>query len=235
MQLTFSFDGHGPSTQHAAPSIQHASPDFSFVRHPRARHYIVRVGDDGTARVTIPRGGSKREAREFVRRQRSWIEKERRRIEAERAAPREELPPELERELRARAKRELPARLLVLARVHGVAVSRTSVRNQRWRWGSCSRSGHISLNWRLAHMPGWVRDYVMIHELMHLKRMDHSRKFWRLVADACPDYERARRWLRESANDTSSWPSLARLQTTDDCPAQRPAGAPTRSIRHRDL
>jgi predicted metal-dependent hydrolase len=45
-------------------------------------------------------------------------------------------------------------------------------------------------------MPAFVRDYVMIHELMHLKRMDHSSRFWKLVAQACPDYEAARRWLR---------------------------------------
>jgi predicted metal-dependent hydrolase len=46
-------------------------------------------------------------------------------------------------------------------------------------------------------MPEGVRDYVLIHELMHLRRLDHSRHFWRLVAHACPDYENARRWLRE--------------------------------------
>jgi predicted metal-dependent hydrolase len=98
--------------------------------------------------------------------------------------------------MRARAKHELPPRLLELAAEFGLAVSKVSVRNQRWRWGSCSPGGHICLNWRLVSMPLWVRDYVMIHELMHLRRMDHSKKFWKLVAQACPDYESARRWLR---------------------------------------
>ena len=58
--------------------------------------------------------------------------------------------------------------------------------------------GHICLNWRLVLMPDAVRDYVLIHELMHLRRLDHSRHFWRLVAHACPDYEQSRRWLREN-------------------------------------
>ena len=49
----------------------------------------------------------------------------------------------------------------------------------------CSRAGHICLNWRLVEMPAWIRDYVMLHELMHLERMDHSRKFWKLVAAVC--------------------------------------------------
>jgi predicted metal-dependent hydrolase len=79
-----------------------------------------------------------------------------------------------------------------------------SVRNQRSRWGSCSPNGHICLNWRLVTMPDWVRDYVLIHELMHLKRMDHSRKFWALVSAAFPDYQAARQWLRAQQNRSAA-------------------------------
>jgi predicted metal-dependent hydrolase len=166
-----------------------------FTRHPRARRYIIRVAGDGTIRVTIPRWGSKREAMAFVEREQGWIEKQRRRVET--------MPPAIAHAddpmLRAAARRQLPSRLLELAARHGLTVTRVSVRNQRWRWGSCSRSGHICLNWRLVTMPDWVRDYVMVHELMHLKRMDHSAKFWKLVAAACPEYQAARKWLREHA------------------------------------
>ena len=91
---------------------------------------------------------------------------------------------------------ELPARLRELADVHGLAVTRVTIRNQRTRWGSCGRDGHVCLNWRLVAMPDRVRDYVMIHELMHLRRLDHSPAFWRLVAAACPHYREARQWLR---------------------------------------
>jgi predicted metal-dependent hydrolase len=160
---------------------------------------VIRVRPDGSVRVTIPRGGSQREAREFAERQRQWIDKHRNKIAQEQARVRETNAPEVEGEWRARAARELPARLLELAAAHGLRVDRVSVRNQRWRWGSCSRNGHICLNWRLAQMPPPIRDYVMIHELMHLKQMNHSPKFWKLVARACPDYEVARQWLREHA------------------------------------
>jgi predicted metal-dependent hydrolase len=157
----------------------------------------VRVRDDGTVRVTVPRWGSRREAQEFADSQRSWVDKQLARVARQRAEPREEMPADLERELRARATRDLPPRLLELAARHGLNVARVSVRNQQWRWGSCSPNGHICLNWRLVRMPDWIRDYVMIHELMHLKRMDHSLKFWKLVALACPDYQAARRFLRQ--------------------------------------
>jgi len=72
-----------------------------------------------------------------------------------------------------------------------------SVRNQRSRWGSCSRHGTISLNWRLVQTPTFVRDYIILHELAHLKEMNHSKRFWREVARLCPDFGRAERWLKE--------------------------------------
>ncbi len=179
------------------------------VRHRRARRYIIRVRPDGTVRVSMPRWGSRREALAFVEREQAWIEQERRRVAEERALA-EQLapPPEVQRALRSRARTELPARLFELAAQHGLAVARVSIRNQRWRWGSCSRTGHICLNWRLVAMPAWVRDYVILHELMHLKRLDHSPTFWKLVAGACPEYEQARAWLRRNA----SMPELAALQ-----------------------
>jgi predicted metal-dependent hydrolase len=177
-------------------------PPPVFVRHPRARRYVVSVRVDGVVRVTLPRWGSLREARAFANEQQPWIERQRRRLEEARAATAvpDAVSEAQEREARARARRELPPRLLDLAAELGLSVARVSVRNQKWRWGSCSRSGHICLNWRLVDMPDWVRDYVMVHELMHLRRMDHSRRFWTLVAAACPEYERARAWLRAHAS-----------------------------------
>jgi hypothetical protein len=96
----------------------------------------------------------------------------------------------------ARARRVLPARLRELAARLELTVTRVSIRNQRARWGSCATGGRISLNWRLVQTPDAVRDYVLIHELMHLRQPNHSRRFWTLVARACPDYEASRRWLR---------------------------------------
>ena len=150
-------------------------------------------------RVTIPRGGSKREAAAFYEQQQGWVAGQRQRV----ADVRDRLPRDLseaeQRVLQARARRELPARLLELASSVGLTVRKVSIRNQRHRWGSCSASGLICLNWRLITMPEPVRDYVMYHELMHLKRMDHSARFWEFVAEVCPNYQDARRWLRRHA------------------------------------
>ena len=169
-----------------------APVEFYFVHHHRARRYVLRLDRDGRARVTIPRGGSERGATAFGLRYVPWIVGQRASIQ------RLGLSAEERRRLRARAEVERPARLLELAALHGLAVASVSVRDQQTRWGSCGRNGRISLNWRLILMPERVRDYVMVHELMHLKRLDHSPDYWRLVADACPDYSRARSWLRQN-------------------------------------
>jgi predicted metal-dependent hydrolase len=98
--------------------------------------------------------------------------------------------------LRRLAGIELPGRTLELAALHQCQVRTVSVRNQRSRWGSCSRRGTISLNWRLVQVPIEVRDYIILHELMHLREMNHSRRFWSHVATVCPGYEQCEAWLR---------------------------------------
>jgi predicted metal-dependent hydrolase len=161
-----------------------------FVRHRRARRYLLRVDPDGRVRVTIPRGGSQREAEAFAAGNQAWVHRQRTRLVAS------TLTASDRHQLRDDATRTLPPRLLALAREHGIAVAAVSIRDQRTRWGSCARGGRICLNWRLVLMPAWVADYVMVHELMHVHRMDHSARFWALVARACPAYGLARRWLQ---------------------------------------
>ena len=112
-----------------------------FVRHRWARRYILRVLDDGTLRVTLPRWGSKREALAFVEKSQPWIERQR---ESRRARPAVVHPDEPA--LRTRARRDLPPALKVLAQAHGISVTRISVRNQQSRWGACSATGAITLN-----------------------------------------------------------------------------------------
>ena len=208
---------------------------IEFVRMRRARRYILRVRSDGSLRVTVPRGGSRREAEAFVAENRKWIERERRRVDVEHApldwrhgsrmllrgesvfihaTPSgaglevrygerritgglgQNIRAVIESDLRQLARSELIARLQELAGQHGLQVRAVSIRNQRSRWGSCARNGNIALNFRLVQMPPWVSDYVLLHELMHLRQQNHSRRYWRLVEQVCPDFRAAERWLR---------------------------------------
>ena len=177
----------------AFPLEEAATPDLRihFVRMRRARRYVMRVRPDGDLRVTIPRGGSKAEALRFADKHLEWARRQRARVLASKR------PASVDRELRERAVKELPPQLLGLAERHGLPVSRVSIRNQRSRWGSCSPRGHIALNFRLLLMPPDVREYILIHELMHLRQPNHSIRFWRLVEAACPAFREAERWLKK--------------------------------------
>ncbi len=104
----------------------------------------------------------------------------------------------VERQLRTLAEHELEPRLREFAGRLGLAVERVIVRDQRTRWGSCSRQGNISLNWRLVQMPPFVSDYILMHELVHLRHANHSRGFWREVARVYPDFREAEAWLRKT-------------------------------------
>jgi len=169
-----------------------------FVRHRWARRYILRVLDDGTLRVTLPRWGSKKEALAFVERSGAWITKQL--LKQRQSHPHNPAKAGCSTaggpaEMRARASKELPGQLRALAADHGIAVKSISIRNQRTRWGACSARGSITLNWRLMLVPDFVREYVMIHELMHRRELNHSRRFWKHVMAACPRHREARQWL----------------------------------------
>jgi len=106
----------------------------------------------------------------------------------------------LEAQFARRARIELPARTWELAAETGSDVKHVTVRNQRSRWGSCSAGGTISLNWRLVQTPDSVRDYIIYHELMHLREMNHSDRFWRRVAEVCTWWRDAERWLKRNGS-----------------------------------
>jgi predicted metal-dependent hydrolase len=106
----------------------------------------------------------------------------------------------LEAHFARRARVELPARAWELAAITGADVRRVTVRNQRSRWGSCSAAGTISLNWRLLQTPDLVRDYIIHHELAHLREMNHSARFWARVEESFPAWRDAERWIKRNAS-----------------------------------
>ncbi len=103
----------------------------------------------------------------------------------------------LERWYRRRARAEIAPRLDAAVAALGRSYTKLTIRGQRTRWGSCSSTGAMSFNWRLLLAPAEVLDYVVWHEACHLVAMDHSPRFWALVATCMPGYEQPRRWLRD--------------------------------------
>ncbi|HEY6398961.1 MAG TPA: SprT family zinc-dependent metalloprotease [Solirubrobacteraceae bacterium] len=105
--------------------------------------------------------------------------------------------PAVERWFRRAAREEISPRLDHACAYAGTSYSQLTIRGQRTRWASCSRTGVMSFNWRLLLAPEPVLEYVVWHEVCHLEVLDHSPRFWTLLAKRCPDYRSHVRWLRE--------------------------------------
>ena len=102
----------------------------------------------------------------------------------------------LERWYRRAAHAEIAPRLDRACELAGLSYTRLTIRGQRTRWASCSRAGAMSFNWRLLLAPAEVVDYVVWHEVCHLRVMDHSPRFWALLTRWCPDCRERSAWLR---------------------------------------
>ena len=102
----------------------------------------------------------------------------------------------LARWYRKRARAEVAPRLDAACARAGTSYTRLQIRGQRTRWASCSSNGAMSFNWRLLLAPAEILDYVVEHEVAHLERLDHSPRFWRLLASRCPDWREHEAWLR---------------------------------------
>ena len=99
------------------------------------------------------------------------------------------------------AKSEINIRANIEAKKLGVKFRKITLRDTSSRWGSCSQDGNLSFSWRLIFAPRFVFDYVVAHEIAHLIEMNHSVKYWNIVASICPTYEQAKYWLKKNGEE----------------------------------
>jgi predicted metal-dependent hydrolase len=112
------------------------------------------------------------------------------------------LQPDIRRQLKRwyvqEAAKEISARCMWFSMTTGYTPASVRITDARQRWGSCTSTGGLNFSWRLIQAPLEIVDYVIVHELVHLKQPDHSKKFWNKVREIMPDYEQRRKWLREN-------------------------------------
>ena len=158
-----------------------------FERSKRAKHVNISVKPFKGVHVAVPDGLSFKKAEEFVYARTDWIQRHLHKMKQYENENRVAAAASVDID-RAKAKRKLTRRLRHLAAKHGFTYDRVFVRNQRTRWGSCSHKNNISLNMKIVRLPEELMDYVILHELVHTRFMNHSSDFWaelnRLVGDA---------------------------------------------------
>lgn len=166
--------------------------------HARARSLRIRVHPGGRVSVTVPRRCSYALIAGFLERNRAWIERTRETLSR---VP----PPQSKAEARdayalhrEAARRRAYVLIARLAPAYGVTVRAVSIRDQKSRWGSCSRNGTLSFNYRIALMPEPLAEYIVAHELSHLIEFNHSPRFWAQVAKTVPNHRTLRKALHQA-------------------------------------
>lgn len=171
----------------------------------RARRVSIVIRGDGSVSVTKPARVSSATVERFVSSKREWIETTLARFAKRRAkhgaVVRTPLP-KLRRGTVAyrqairEARTLIAERLAHFNRVYGYTIGKISIRNQKTRWGSCSREGNLNFNYRIIYLPDTHRDYIIVHELCHIAQHNHSKAFWDLVMRTVPDAKQIRKDLR---------------------------------------
>ena len=132
----------------------------------------------------------------FVREHLDWIEKQKDGIQ-ELSGKRHVITEQERADGIQKALKIFPERTAFFAERMGVDYGRITVREQKTRWGSCSQKGNLNFNWKLVLMPQELLDYVVVHELAHRKEMNHSARFWAIVEQELPDYQKRRNELKK--------------------------------------
>lgn len=169
------------------------NPKYQLIQTNR-KTIAITIKDDGTILVKAPNSVPKNKIDEIVKNKSNWITT---RLEQQKNRP--TFTPEEITLYRKKAKTLFTERLHLYEPQIGVQANTIRIKDQKTRWGSCSSKGNINLNWRLILAPQEVMDYVIIHELCHLKEMNHSKAFWDLVQTHCPDYKKHQQWLKKNA------------------------------------
>ena len=170
------------------------------LRRSARKTLSLEIREDGSLLVRAPKSCEKSRIEAFIREKEDWI-REKSEAQKRRERKAEEGPKltDAQRQLyRERSREVFEQKTAYYARIMGVSYERIAIRDQKTRWGSCSAKKNLNFNWRLILAPAGVLDYVVVHELAHLREMNHSARFWAVVEETMPDYRKYRSWLREN-------------------------------------
>ena len=172
----------------------------TIVIRSRRKTLSMQVKGDGQVEIRAPLRTSDAEIRRFLETHRRWLEKHLQKAQALQQAKAgvRKLTAAETAELKKKAKRILPERVAYWAPLIGVRPGRIAVRCQKTRWGSCSTKGNLNFNCLLMLAPEGVIDSIVVHELCHLKHMNHSKRFYAEIEKVLPDYRQHQQWLKDN-------------------------------------
>lgn len=179
-------------------SFGQANIDYTLRVHARARRLRLSIYYDGRCVVTTPLRVTEGLVEKFLHEKSEWILGKLDHFKKANIIP----PKKFSKQEIALYKKEALAlaenHLAYFNQFYGFTYKKVTIRNQKTRWGSCSKAGNINFNYKIALLPPELADYIVVHELCHLGQMNHSLKFWELVARTVPEYKALRKKLKSS-------------------------------------
>ena len=177
-------------------TINGNSLPYTIIKLRGAKNFRLTLKANKTVRITIPNWASYKAGEEFLRKNLKWLVKKLIELE-KKTRPVLEFPPyNLNR---YKALKIIKERVIFYAEASNFQYFGITIKNQKAIWGSCSRKKNLNFSYKVAFLPSDLRDYIIVHELCHLRELNHSRKFWQCVATIYPDYLRVEKELKNGA------------------------------------
>jgi predicted metal-dependent hydrolase len=171
--------------------------EYTLKNSQRARRMRLAVYCDGNLTVTVPYGFDLTAVENFIRQKTDWIIKKLDYFKKRKINPLFIKSGKKEyKKLKSAANQIATEKVNYFNQTYKFEYNKISIRNQKTRWGSCSRRGNLSFNYKIALLPSDLADYIIVHELCHLKEFNHSLKFWNLVEMTIPLHKEIRKKLR---------------------------------------
>lgn len=176
------------------------------VRRSKRKSAAIKITADMQIVVFVPLYVSDNEIEKMVISKSKWIDEHMLKVQStiDERSKLEKITFEQIKELADQAVEYIPKRVKYYAEKENFVYNKITIKNLVSRWGSCSTKGNLNFNCLLMLMPDYVIDYIVVHELCHLREMNHSEKFWTEVEKIMPDYQRAELWLKQNGGNLIS-------------------------------
>ncbi len=178
-------------------TLKNEKIEYSVRKHRKAKRLKIAISCDGNCMVTLPWRMSLWDAEKFIQQNSQWVLDK---MKAMKKIGRKSLFSRNNRQeylrLREYARDFVTRRLEKYSEFYGFEYKSVAIRNQKTRWGSCSSKSNLNFNYKIMLLPQRHADYIIVHELCHLKEFNHSKRFWNLVSQAIPEYEKIIKQLK---------------------------------------
>lgn len=172
--------------------------EYQIKRSKRAQLVRLAVHRDGSVIITAPLGIAEDAIEDIVQKKKKWLSDKISSFQKYQESKLAKLGREDYLKYKDEAQRLIKDRADHYSYAYGYCYNNISIKDQKTRWGSCSSKKNLNFNYKLLFLPAKIRDYIIVHEICHLKELNHSKKFWDLVAREIPDHKKIRKELKEN-------------------------------------